>query len=181
MSQLYNIYAEQLETAFIQLIRQWMMARVDFAPVLSIVNQVGEGYGFAPIEDGDPNIETPAELQKNKPMISIATESSVEAVYQSGIYSNTLEFTTVVDLDTGGPQQARVLFTALLDCLQQPSLVSQLNAMTDDNGNALVVVRGVVIGQQRLSQQNERDWLKTVSMEVFGFSPNPTEVLNAGG
>lgn len=98
------------------------------------------------------------------PLCSVTTTVAEEAVFQSGIYQATVEFTIKDDLDKGSPEESAELFATLLDILQNPQLQT---AMNDD---PTVMIKGIVLSGQRPAEIGDRMWIKSVSCDFFGYA-----------
>lgn len=108
---------------------------------------------------------------KGNPLVVVSCTELEEVVYQTGHYRAGLEVTVKVDADAGSPDQIRRLTGAVLDCLQQTDLISQMNSVQDETGRALVVVQLVVLNQSRMEDVGDRQWRRVIAFDVFGFNP----------
>jgi hypothetical protein len=114
-----------------------------------------------------PGQETDTETS---PRVVVSATSALEAVYQSGNYDLTVEFSARVNVDAtdstseGNPDSIGQLFGHVMDFLQQPSLQQQLT----ETGK--VLIQGIVIEDQKLDLVDDRRWWKTVNVRFFGFA-----------
>lgn len=107
------------------------------------------------------------------PRVIINATGGPEAVFRSGIYQNTVEILTKVNLDGGAgeetPEFSRILFGQVLDVLQKIDLREQLM----QSGNLfLSAPTGIVLGNQRSLEidTEKRAWVRAVECDFFGFS-----------
>ena len=170
MSDLGNTFADNLAPAFAAVIRNWFNAHLDFAEAVSIVDISGDVDQYPPQEPGTSDLNPASMLVVNLPRVVIVPGDGEEAIYQSGNMRIPVEIQCKADLDTGGYPQAKALFTATLDAVQQADLITQLNAATDINNNQLVGVQGIVITGVRLNETGDRMFVKTITVDCFGYS-----------
>lgn len=169
MSIIYNSFEANLETAFVQVMTKYLRDNYKDFNRLAIVNTAGDVDQYQPIEDNGP-IDPNQLLITNLPRVICSAESANEAIYQTGIYEVTMNFIIKVDLDSGGYPQAKALQSCVIDALQLKQLKQLLTSTVDTFNKQLVVINGIVIGEQHLNEVDNRMWKKTITMLVYGFS-----------
>ncbi len=181
MSIIYNDFPSNLETAFMQIIKGYLQQNYKNYQIVSVVNTAGDQDQYQPIETTGP--DEPAEaLILNLPRVVCSADSCTEAIYQTGIYQVNMSIIIKANLDgQGGFPQAKALYSSVLDAIQMVHLKQQLNLCVDNNNNRLVLIKGIVLNEQRLNETIERMFQKTVSMDTFGFSFGASGVQNQAG
>ena len=142
-----------------------------------MTNTAGDVDQYLPLEE-QGTVDPAALLISNLPRIICTTKSSNEEVYQTGIMRASMEFVMKVDLDIGGYGQAKALFSSLLDGLQQIDLITQLKNTIDNNNHKLVYVNGLVPGNMRLNEVDNRLFIKIIDMDVIGYVPGAIGTYN---
>jgi len=172
MSIIYNTFEENCETAFMQILNSYLKVNYKDYGILNIVNTSGDIDIYQSIEETEP-LETVNSLILNLPRIICSSKSSVEEIYQSGIYRVSIQFIIKCNLDGNGDYtQAKALYSSVLDALQQVNLIEQLNNTYDNDNNSLVTIKGLILEERRLNEVEERRFVKIIDMDVIGFSPN---------
>ena len=147
MSAPYNLFSDNLEQALVTIVQAYLTAQSSTAVVTA---------GESSATDLNPHV-------------IVAVASAVESVYLSGIYEDVIDFTARVNIDdtnsyvSTSKDSVQSLFASILDVVQQPSLIDQLNHVGS------FIVRGIVPGDQRLNSLSERQWEKSISVSFFGF------------
>lgn len=137
-----NIFEHNLETNMMSLINSHLES-------LSTTAHIVRG------ETGDTQI---------LPLIIVHAVDSLEAVFQSGIYQVKLTVTVKEDLDSGSPAHSSQLFGAVVDVLQQTDIITLMNNLGG------LYLKGSVLLDQSLEEVGDRMWVKSVSVDFFGFS-----------
>ena len=175
MSQSYNTFSDNLAQAFIQVLNVWYSTYLDFAGSLSVVDTSGDQDIYEPLEPDGGESKAAADLVSNLPRVIVSPGEGVEEIYHTGNMRIPVEIHCKTDLDIGGYPQAKALFAATLDACQSLTLLTQLNATSDQLGGKLVGVHGVVINGVRLNDASDRIFHKTITLDVFGYSVPVTQ------
>ena len=153
MAQLiYNTFDSGLAACHVELLRNY----------LGVIGGLVANVTVVPQEETQP---------QQLPLVVVSATEQNEAVFQTGIYEVTVEFSVRVDMDAGGADQLRTLSSAVLDYLQQTDLKTQLTAVRDPENNALATVKLLVLGSARLEEIGDRQWGRVFIQKAFGYTP----------
>ena len=143
-----NLFGQNLQLAFKELIEEKLQ-------------EVSSGATVVQQEDNTPF---------DTPRVIVDCSDIEEAVFQSGIYKITARFIVHVNLDAADstdqdePDSYANLFGYVMDVLQRTDLKE---ALINEGG---LQIMGLALGAGKLDEIGEREWIKSVEMEVFGFS-----------
>jgi hypothetical protein len=98
------------------------------------------------------------------PRVIASLQHAEEAIYQTGNYQMTIQITCKEALYTGTPAADMATYAKVLDVLQNKGLVTLLN------NTGYMTIQGIVLGEQALEEVGERQWIKRVDCDFFGFA-----------
>jgi len=104
------------------------------------------------------------------PRVVVSATSMIEAIFNTGIYEATVEFTARINLDAeGATDQSNAdsigeLYGAIMDFVQQPELKQQLIA------TGKLRIQGIVLEDARLDTVDDRRWWKGCNVKFYGYA-----------
>jgi hypothetical protein len=141
----HNTFEYGVETTLMQLLTTYLAANLSITDAIKVVR--GES----------------SEVQ-HFPRVIVSTADTTEEVFQSGIYRAKVEVTIRVDLDIQPIDVVGSLFAAVLDCLQQTDLETQMTLA------GLVTVKLAILGPSKLEGLGDRYSQKVQEIELIGFA-----------
>lgn len=108
-----------------------------------------------------PRLES--EAVETLPCLIVSTSDFEEAIYQTGIYQGNINLTVKTDIDRQTASESAALFASLVDVLQLDDLKDLMN------NTGKITVQGLVLGPAKTDEVDDRRWIKSISLQVFGF------------